>query len=71
MHEEKLRDKLWNRAVRRGVEPGARDLFKARCLYNTRLSPDTRKLSKIKALTCSEKHVSAMVGEDGFEPSKS
>ena len=49
VHEEKLRDKLWNRAVSRGVEPGARDRFKARCLYNTGLSPDTRKLFQNKS----------------------
>lgn len=34
VHEEKLRDKLWNRAAHRGVETGARDFLKARRLFN-------------------------------------
>lgn len=34
MNEEKLWDKLWKQAARRGVETGARDFLKARRLFN-------------------------------------
>lgn len=41
MNEEKLWDKLWKQAARRGVETGARDFLKARRLFDAGLSPDT------------------------------